>query len=75
MKQDKFLEKLEERLEENRQLAEKSVLPKFLSPLASYLGFNAFRVLFFLSFGLTVILSWYAFDWMILVGKKLFLFE
>ena len=72
MKQDKFLVEIEERLIENRRLAEKSWVPDFLKPLVTYLGFNTFRALFVVSLIVTIVGVWYLFDDMVHWGEHLF---
>lgn len=74
MAQEVFLEELEKRLEENRVLAEKSILPKQLYGLASYLGFHSFRSLVIVS-GLITIMGFYFFyGQLVAISKQLFLF-
>ena len=71
---DRFLEELEKRLEENRGLAERSILPKQLYGLASYLGFHSFRSLVIVS-GLVTIMGFYFFyGQLVAISKQLFLF-
>jgi hypothetical protein len=69
-----FLEEIERRLEENRRLAAESVLPKPLWSVASYLAFHSFRSLVLISLGLTILVSFGAFDWMVKLGKLVFLY-
>ncbi|OGV97163.1 hypothetical protein A2W24_00455 [Microgenomates group bacterium RBG_16_45_19] len=72
--EDRFLAELEARLKQNRRMVERSWLPKVLYPLASYLAFHHFRVLFLTSFGLTVILFWGWFEEIMALSKRLFLY-
>ena len=74
-KQTQFLKDLEARLEENRKIAQKSYVPAWLQPLASYLGFHAFRALFLLSLAITIFMFWWQFDLSILTGKKIFFYR
>lgn len=69
-----FLEEIEKRLEENRNLAAESVLPKPLWSVASYLAFHSFRSLVLVSLGLTILGSLVAFEWMVKLGKLVFLY-
>ena len=54
MKEEKFLEQIEQRLEENKQVVASSPLPRILQPLAAYLGFHTFKVLFLTSLLMTL---------------------
>ena len=75
MKENKFLDELEERLEENRRLAERSILPPQLYGVASYLGFHTFRTLVVVSLVMTMGLWWLGYGWLINMGKLLFLYK
>lgn len=74
-KKVQFLQELETRLEENRRIAQKSYVPAWLQPLASYLGFHAFRTLFLLSLVITILMFCWQFDLTILIGKKIFFYS
>jgi hypothetical protein len=69
-----FLDELEARLEENRQMAERSWVPKPLWGAASYLGFHSFRVLVIVSLLITVGLFLFWHPVLIEVSKQLFLY-
>ena len=73
-KQEQFLNELEERLAENRQMAERSWVPRPLWGAASYLGFHSFRVLVVVSFLITVGLFLFWHPVLIEVSKQLFLY-
>ncbi|OGV90637.1 hypothetical protein A2783_05755 [Microgenomates group bacterium RIFCSPHIGHO2_01_FULL_45_11] len=73
-KEEVFLREIEERLAENRRLAERSILPPFLYSVASYLGFHAFRVLFLTSFLVTTVVFWLWFEWLMSLSKQIFFY-
>lgn len=74
MAHEDFLEELEQRLEENRELAKKSILPKQLYGLASYLGFHSFRSLVIISFVITVLGFYFWYDTLVAISKQLFFY-
>jgi hypothetical protein len=69
---DNFLQELENRLEENRKMAEGGVLPRPLWGLASYLGFHQFRTLLIVSLGVTITLFLFWYPILIKVSKLIF---
>ena len=71
---DDFLNELEARLEENRKVAQRGVLPKFLWGAASYLGFHQFRTLVIVSLGLTAIMFIFLYPILIKVSKLIFIY-
>jgi hypothetical protein len=71
---DNFLEELEKRLEENRRVAERGILPRFMWGAASYLGFHQFRMLLVVALGVTVMMFMFWYPTLIRVSKLLFIF-
>lgn len=69
-----FLEELQQRLEENRQLAEKTLLPRFLRRPASYLAFHHFRTVLIISLLVTVAMFWLAYQPLLRISKTIFLY-
>lgn len=74
MKQTDFLRELDERLEENRRMAERSILPPQLYGLASYLGFHTFRTLVVVSLVMTMVLFWQFYPELMKISREIFLF-
>jgi hypothetical protein len=74
-RETQFLRDLEERLRENRTLAERSLLPKQLSGVASYLAFHTFRSLFFLSLLAAIGLFWRFYEQLMMISKLVFWYE
>lgn len=72
--EDKFLEELENRLEQNRKIAQKSWIPRPLHKAVSYLGFHSFRVLFLVSFGITALVFAFWYEVMVSLSKQIFLY-
>ena len=70
---DKLLLELEERLEENRKIAQNTKLPIWLHGVASYLGFHALSTLILLSLLITVILYEFFHQPLITISKSIFL--
>jgi hypothetical protein len=75
MGEDKFLDELEKRLEENRRIVAQGWLPKPIQGLASYLGFHQFRTLVIISLVMTAMSFGFFYDPLIKVSKLLFLFK
>lgn len=72
MHKDAFSREIEQRLDENRRLAESSKLPTLLKPLASYMGFHAFRGLVIVSLVVTLGLFAVYFEELLAVGRWVF---
>ncbi len=72
MKEVEFLEQIEARLEENRRLLVGSLVPVRLRPIAAYLGFHTFRMLWVGSLVATLLLYGFLFEWLMGVSKILF---
>jgi|OM-RGC.v1.034261573 hypothetical protein len=66
-----FLDELERRLEENRVVAARHYLPKWLEPVASVVGFEAGKILLLTSFLLTLLLFVSAQDQLFWLSKKM----
>ena len=75
MKENKFLDELEERLGENRRLAERSILPRQLYGVASYLGFHTFRTLVVVSLAVTLGMWLLDYKWLMGLSKLLFIYK
>ena len=73
-KEEEFLQELEKKLDENRKIVSRSILPKPFYGVASYLGFHPLRVLVGLSLLTTVILFGKFFGGLMLLSRKIFLF-
>ncbi len=73
--EEAFLQELEQRLKENRRVAQASVLPKWLWGAASYLGFHTFRTLFIVSFLLTLLSFVWWWQDLIRVSRILFWYQ
>lgn len=72
--EEDFLNELEERVRQNRRMAESSRLPKWLQPLAGYWAFHNFKALTITSLIITIGLFWGWFEELIAISKKLFLY-
>jgi hypothetical protein len=70
-----FLDELQGRLAENRRLAEKGLLPKQLSGVASYLAFHTFRTLLWVSLLMTIAMFWKLHPQLMEVSKVVFWYE
>lgn len=75
MNKEQFLEELEKRLEENRELAERTILPRQLHGLASYLAFHTLRGLLLLSGIITAGMFGFEYEGLIKISRRLFGYE